>query len=290
MKEAKTIEEQLALLKSRGVIIQDEKKAKENLMDIGYYRLGFYAFPFEQKFPSLRARDHLVKCGTRFNDIVDLYYFDTDLRKILTQYIHRIEVSLRTYITYTASVKYKKDPIWFVNPKYVEDSYIQQFPSKVYKTIQDNPIIKRHHKKYADDRYAPAWKTMEFMTMGNVLMLYDNLRDQSLKEEIAQHYGCNVKAFVNYFDTIRILRNHCAHGTCIYNMRLPKGIVGTGGAGKFYGDDRHNINGAIRVVKYILGNISKNRLVDMECALKSLLIEKKCDAVKEAIKICGGLE
>lgn len=183
----------------------------------------------------------------------------------------------------------KKDSTWFVNPEYVEMSYIQSFPLKVYKTIKDNPIIKRHHKKYADDEFAPAWKTMEFMTMGNVLTLYDNLKDQNLKEEIAQRYGCNVKAFVNYFDTIRILRNHCAHGSCIYNIKLPKGIVGTGGAGKFEGDDRHNINGAIRIVKYILGNISQNRLTDLECELNSLLLKKRRDIVKDAIKICGGL-
>ncbi len=41
MKQATTIEEQIKLLKSRGVIISDENKAKEVLMDIGYYRLGF---------------------------------------------------------------------------------------------------------------------------------------------------------------------------------------------------------------------------------------------------------
>ena len=35
----------------------DEEKAKENLLDIGYYRLGFYFFPFEVTYPQLKKRD-----------------------------------------------------------------------------------------------------------------------------------------------------------------------------------------------------------------------------------------
>ena len=43
---ATTIDEQIKLLKDRGMNIEDEVKARENLMDIGYFRLGFYWFPF----------------------------------------------------------------------------------------------------------------------------------------------------------------------------------------------------------------------------------------------------
>lgn len=42
MKTAKTVEEQIEILRSHGIIIRDEDKAKEILHDIGYYRLGFY--------------------------------------------------------------------------------------------------------------------------------------------------------------------------------------------------------------------------------------------------------
>ena len=36
---ATTIEEQIVLLKNRGMEIEDEKKAAECLLDIGYFRL-----------------------------------------------------------------------------------------------------------------------------------------------------------------------------------------------------------------------------------------------------------
>ena len=47
-KKATNIDEQIALLRSRGMSIDDEGKSKEILLDIGYYRLGFYCFPFEK--------------------------------------------------------------------------------------------------------------------------------------------------------------------------------------------------------------------------------------------------
>jgi len=288
-KLAKTINEQIALLEERGLIIPDKDKAREVLMDIGYYRLGFFAFPFEQTYPSLKNRSHRLREGVYFEDLLALYYFDSDLRDIVTHFLNRIEVNLRTYMTYTASIKYKDNPVWFVDSRYVLNSYIETFPSKVYKTIKESPTIKRHHKNYINDKYAPAWKTLEFMTLGNILSLYDSLKDNGLQKDIAAHYGCNIKTFKNYFNTIKFLRNRCAHGACIYNMNLPQGITSSGPAGKMEGEDRHNINGTIRVVEYILGKVSINRLKEMKGRLQDFLSLPYSDNVKDAIKKCSNL-
>ena len=52
-KKATTFDDQILKLRSRGVEINDEEKAREILADIGYYRLGFYFFPFEKTYPEL---------------------------------------------------------------------------------------------------------------------------------------------------------------------------------------------------------------------------------------------
>ena len=285
MKEAKTIKEQIEILEHRGLTIEDKTKAEENLMDIGFYRLGFYSFPFEKSYPSLKNRNHTLVNGALFSDIVSLYYFDTDLRNILIYYLNRIEISLRTYITYTISNHYKKDPVWFVNPNCVNKSYIDSFEGKVYKTIKGNPTINQHHKKYINDRFAPAWKTLEFMTLGNILSLYNNIKDSKIQKEIANHFGCNVGIFKNYFETIRVLRNSCAHGACIYNIHLSRGIK-SGPAGRFQSNDRHNICGAIDVVKYVVGKISENRQIDMNNKINDLINAERsailCDIIKKS--------
>lgn len=104
---ATTIDEQIRLLKNRGMEITDEQKVKENLMDIGYFRLGFYWFPFEQTYPRKTRRNHAFKDGTKFDYIIKLYYFDFDLRNLLLRYISRIEVNFRTNLIYTASIGIK---------------------------------------------------------------------------------------------------------------------------------------------------------------------------------------
>lgn len=103
IKFATTIDDQIALLKQRGMMIDDEQKAKEVLLDVGYYRLGFYWFPFEQSYPRLTHRSHGFVQGACFKEAVDLYYLDTEIRNLLAPYLYRIEVNLRTFLIYTVS-------------------------------------------------------------------------------------------------------------------------------------------------------------------------------------------
>lgn len=286
-KRATTIQEQIALLKSRGMSIPDEHKAEEVLLDIGFYRLGFYSFPFEKSFPNLNNRSHKYKPNTSFTDVLDLYYFDYDLRKILTYYLNRIEVNLRTFITYTVSNHYKESPTWFVDSSVMKSSYIADFEEKVYKTIRENPVIKRHHNKYINDRFAPAWKTIEFMTLGNLCSLFNNLKDEQLKISIARHYQCGLGVFINYMETIRVIRNSCAHGSCIYNISLAKAVRRSRHV-PITEDTRHNIRGVISVVRYILGIVSANRQNDMNREISDLLNKPRSQFASQIIQQCTG--
>lgn len=269
--------------------IADEHKAEEVLLDIGFYRLGFYAFPFEKSFPNLNNRSHEYKPNTSFADVLDLYYFDYDLRKILTYYLNRIEVNLRTYITYTVSNYYKESPTWFVDSSVMKSNYIADFEDKVYRTISENPVIKRHHNKYINDRFAPAWKTIEFMTLGNLCSLFNNLKDDNRKISIAKHYQCGLGVFINYMETIRVIRNSCAHGTCIYNISLAKAVRSS----KYVPiteDTRHNIRGVISVVRYILGIVSANRQNDMDREISDLLNKPRSQFARQIIQQCTGFD
>ena len=63
MKIASTVDQQITLLRQRGMLIEDEEKAKEILLDVGYYRLGFYWFPFEVTYPET---ENAPICGGGF--------------------------------------------------------------------------------------------------------------------------------------------------------------------------------------------------------------------------------
>ena len=263
-KEATTFEEQIELLKKRNIIISDENKAKEYLSDIGYYRLGFYSFPFEITYPLLnKRRKHEVTPRTTIEHIVALYYFDFDLRRILNRYLSRIEVSIRTTMIYTLSLKYKNNPTWFVDPKVLKNKFITNFDSEVYCHIKNKPTIRRHHGKY-EGKYAPAWKTMEFMTMGNLEVLYDNLLLDQDKKQIAKIYHePSISSFKSYLTTIREVRNACAHGNVIFDLSLSKGILAGAACPKFEGGAQQRLNGALKIISYMIRQISTNRNQDM---------------------------
>lgn len=290
MKKATTLDVQIDTLKKRGVVISDDEKAKENLLDIGYFRLGFYCFPFEEKYPKKSGRDHIYRTGTDFDNIVKLYYFDVDLRNLLSRYIYRIEINLRTYITYTVSNKYVDSPTWFVDPSIVVKTsrFHKSFRKMIYENLKENnSIIKNHHQKYINDKYAPAWKTLEFMTFGNIIALYDSLKDINIKLDIAKHYGfVSTHVFLNYLNTIRKIRNECAHSGVLFDLSLSKSI--SKGPAGVLGSNKNNLQGAIHVIRYMLGRVSKNRLEDLDNQLNQLT-KNCCEALKPIVSASSGI-
>lgn len=208
-KFATSIEQQIDTLQSRGLIMDlGIDKAKEILLDIGYYRLGFYWNPFEID------RDHNFTPGTNFSDVVKLYYLDTDLKHILTKALNRIEINFKTQLIYYVSNRYNRNPIWFVDKKIVSKSYVDGFYTYSYtsKFKSVNKPIRNHHLKYPNDKYAPAWKTLEFLTFGSVITLFLSLQNKDLQETIASQYSIkSLKVFENFLLTLLFIRNICAH-------------------------------------------------------------------------------
>lgn len=269
-KVATTIDEQINLLESRGLLIKNKEKAQEILLDVGYYRLGFYLFPFEKSYPTLDRRTHHYKEGATFEDAVLLYYFDYDLRLLLMKYLTRIEVSFRSTLIYTLSNKYKDSPQWFVDSEVVSPTYARDFGNKVYTSdFRRNPIIQRHHRQNIGDRYAPAWKTIEFMTFGAVMKLYSQLKAPEDKINIAQTMGLRqVVTFENYMHTVRHIRNACAHGLVLYDIKLPLAI--RRGPANNLPANRNNIIGALQVIKYIISQISISRAYELSASVRFL--------------------
>ena len=86
-----TYDEQIALLRNRGLNIPDESKALRYLQQISYYRLSAYFLPYQQ------IKDKFND-GTNFNQILDIYRFDRELRILVFDCIERIEIAIRSQI------------------------------------------------------------------------------------------------------------------------------------------------------------------------------------------------
>ncbi len=212
------------------------------------------------------------------------------MRNLLLKYIYRIEINFRTYLIYKVSNRNLNSPTWFVDNSVVRNDYVKKFDTFVYNDKFKNiEVIKCHHQHHINDKYAPAWKTIEYMTFGAVIRLYKNLGDGSLKREIARYYNYqSTTAFENNLETILLIRNSCAHSNILFDIKTPKSIK-DGPAGKM-GANKNNLAGAIKVIEYILKRVSSNRTDDMMKQLNNILSsDEKSIKVKEIIRNCSGL-
>ena len=276
---ATTFNQQIAILESRGMVFDCEpNKVKEILLDIGYYRLGFYWHPFV-----IDDKHNLAK-DTKFSDVVCLYYLDVDLRNILTKYLNRIEINFRTKIVYYVSNKFKLSPTWFIDPKIVSQDFINDI-DKYYSSDfkKSNKPIKKHHQKYLNDKYAPAWKTLEFFSFGIILKIFKNLKNGEIKERISKNFGVlNVNKFTNFIDTLVLLRNNCAHSDVLFDFQTPLGISSIPEI-NYNNRDRHSLDSTIRVLIFILGKISVNRRNELIEEIESKFGEHKKNSIIKKI-------
>lgn len=286
----KTVQHQIDYLKKLGLIVPNEDKAAEVLSDIGLYRLGFYMFPFEKDYPVKAGRDHTFKPGISLDTVLRLYYFDFELRHILLKYISRIEIHLRTTIINYMSSKHNNKDTWFVDEKIVSPSYCRSF-GETYDRVRLSPYIKWHHQNHAC-KYAPAWKTLEFMTLSEIVDLFSAI--SSVKERLEICYQFRIRSlntFGSYFHSVRRIRNRCAHGGVLYDYTASKRLVASGPVQLSNVYDRYNLKGAIDVILFLLGVVSQNRVKQLELELRNLLDKTEDDhSLYNAICIASGLK
>ena len=127
-KQFLTTDQQVALLRSRGMAITNENKAKERLARIGYYRLSAYWFPNRKSVQYLDPADNRTKTrilddfrdGTTFSDALDFYVFDKKLRLIVLDALERVEIGIRTDIAILLGVH---DPWAQRNPSLLHGNF-----------------------------------------------------------------------------------------------------------------------------------------------------------------------
>ena len=284
-RKARSIEEQIKLLKKRGMIFDDEDKAKQILEDVGYYRLGFYWYHFQKDF-----KKHLFLDNTHFSTVINLYYLDVDLRFLLIKVLSRIEINLRTRIIYIVSNHYKDNPFWFADKKIMKNQFEDTLDNFYTDIKKKNKVIIEHHRKYPNDKYAPAWKTLEFMTLGSLYTLFTSLKEEEIKTAIASKYRVrNIKVFDNYFKVIRNIRNICSHTRVLYDLSYYETVVKKGVV-KISDEEKNSLSAIIKVISYFLQQISANRANDFQNNLKELFLrhsdnERIMKIIKDKSKI-----
>lgn len=210
-KSFKTIDEQIELLKSRGMSFHDENQAKHYLLNLNYYRLSGYWLPFKQS-------DESFNPNLYFEDIINIYLFDSGLKALLYQALETIEISAKTKFAYYLSQAHGAHPLKVEN--FTNDYYFAQSYAKLQSEIErqrDRDFIKHYREKYSDE-LPPLWVCVEVMTFGLLSQLTKNIKNIKVKRAIARCYDLDMRIFESVLYHLSTIRNHIAHHSRLYNQ------------------------------------------------------------------------
>ena len=280
IKGAITIKEQIETLKSRGLIIKDEQKAKRFLERISYYRLSGYFRQFYKPNEYEKFKDCL-----EFSVITNLYSFDTKLRILLFELITEIEISFKARLSDKLGYDYGNfswsDENFYDSRTFIDRESgasityfdaLQKIIKRRINRARKEPFVQHHIDQY--NYNFPVWVLMEIIDFSDVSKIYKNLTTP-IQKNITQGFYKNVSYFQieSWLEQLVKCRNICAHHGRIvakenFKVKQHKKIK------------QHNAEGLLALliaIKLLINepNIWKRFLTELELLIQNYKIDLK---------------
>lgn len=226
-KQFKNLDEQIEILKYKGLVINNEEYAKNVLLRENYFFLSGYRHLFMKS-----NKEKEYKQNTQFEELYSLFLFDRRLRNILFKNLLIIENNLKSISSYQLSKRYG----------YKEKDYLKEknFNTNPDKKRQVNDLIKKMKRQIRSNGrentatihyinnygYIPLWILVKVLSFGIVSELYSVLKEED-QEAIAKIYGVSKEDLITYLPLLSNYRNLCAHEDILYENRTQKQIDDT---------------------------------------------------------------
>ena len=190
VKPAITFKDQVVLIKSRGLRIDNEARTIRHLSNISYYRFSAYMLPLKKLDSRGEVLDTFID-GSTWDDVYNLYRFDRKLRLLVFDAIERIEIALRTQIIYQLSHKYgshwQDNSAIFNNSKVFDD--IQNHINTYLKSKNKVEFIDHYLLKYDDPKNPPSWMCVELLYFKQLSNICRYLKIKQDVVSLAKSFG-----------------------------------------------------------------------------------------------------
>ena len=220
-----TIDEQINFLKTeKNLKFKSVKLAKRVLQEVGYYKLiNAYKIPF---VVNNGANNQYID-DVYFEDIYNLYKFDTELKTIVFEAATNVEINFKSLLSEVISSQYGiKDKIYLKKENFAPDTgkadeytFVQMkkhIKDSIKKQVDNmQPAIKWYNDKY---QYFPFWVVVNVLTIGSVSRIYGKLKDSD-KITVAKNYKLPYDYLGSYIRHINLVRNICAHNDVLYRYK-----------------------------------------------------------------------
>ncbi|GAA2833965.1 Abi family protein [Kribbella solani] len=278
-------EDQLKLLRGRGLEIGDEAAALRLLQAVGYYRLSAYVYPFRELLPPDRQavatpahyRSETIVPGTTFAQIASLWRFDRLLRLLVLDAVETVEVGLRTKIAYVLG---ERDPFGHLRVASLDAAACNQAHSRVravgetrhqvwlrnyQRSVRDasrEDFVRHNLHKYDE---LPVWIAVELLTFGALVRLFNLMRPED-RTVIARELGIKGGGLAgSWLEAINYLRNVAAHHARLWNRsmtykvrRFNRHQVGSGLAHLAGTVPTDKVYSSLAITAYLLGSLGSD--------------------------------
>ncbi len=220
----KTLDEQIEILKSKGLVINDVEKAKEILFRENYFFLSGYRHLFMRSI-----KENRFISGTTFEELYAMFLFDRKIRNVMFKHLLIIENNIKSIISYTLSKKYGFKEKDYLDPEnFIQDSLknrqVHDVLNKMKRQIRVNGKQHAATMHYLSNYgYIPMWILVKVLSFGIVSELYCILKIEDQKT-IADVYEIDSESLTIYLSLLSNFRNLCAHEDILYEHRTQRMI------------------------------------------------------------------
>ncbi len=214
-KPALTIQQQIDQLRERGMVFSDTTRAAHYLRQINYYRLTAYWLPFE-----LDHASHAFQQGTTFEQVLNLYIFDRELRLLVMDAIERIEVAIRAQLSFQLGHRYGTHPHLdsaLFKSTWDHTEQVNQLRAEAERSKE---IFIQHLLAKYIEPLPPIWAMVEIITLGKLSKWYANLKSGADRNLVAHAYDCDEVNLVSFLHHLSTMRNLCAHHSRLWNREF----------------------------------------------------------------------
>lgn len=217
----KTLNEQIEILKNKGLVVNNYEEAKEVLFRENYFFLTGYRHFF--------LKNNKFLPGTTFEELYSVFLFDRKIRNIMFKYILVIENNIKSIISYQLSKKYgfkEKDylNIKNYNQDILKERQVADVVSKIKRQIRING---RNHSAtihYINNYgYLPLWIVVKVLSFG-IMAEYYNILQTEDQINISDSYGISSNKLSIFLTLLANFRNLCAHEDILYNHKTQRPI------------------------------------------------------------------
>lgn len=220
MKKFLTIADQINLLKSRNLVINDENYVANYLLSNNYYNIiNGYGKYFPQS-------NDVYTNGTTFNEIARLYLFDRELKQVFFKALINIEAHLKAIFAHRFAEEYSL-PYAYLNTACYDSKKALSVVSTIYhlsgtinhyRTIQGTSIY--HYIKKHND--VPIWVLVNYLDFGELrhMLAASTTKIQNkvakdmesfIRENIKNPQIFTPETMLSFIENINDVRNICAH-------------------------------------------------------------------------------